>query len=111
MADDIVSGQGYRVDLDALMDAGLGVAEIVDEVRTGKIERADGPPEVYGHSGLATEIADFCDRAAQAAGYLTEDGMLLARLLIDSAGEYATADENGVAHLGDVAVEEASQRE
>lgn len=108
---DIISGQGYRVDLEALMDAGLGAADIVDGVVAGKIQRADGPPEAYGHAGLAAEVADFCERGAQAAGYLTEDGMMLARLLLDSAGEYATADEEGRAHLGDVAVEEASQGE
>jgi len=108
---DVVSGQGYRVDLDALVDAGLGVADIVDGVAEKKIERADGEPAAYGHDGLASELADFCDRGAQGAQYLTEDGMLLARILIDSAGEYASADEAGVAHLKDSAVEEASQGE
>lgn len=68
---DIVSGQGYQVDLDALMDAGLGVSDVIDGVAAGKIERADGPAEAYGHAALGAEVSDFCERGAQAAGYLT----------------------------------------
>ncbi|MBA8823776.1 hypothetical protein FHX42_001105 [Saccharopolyspora lacisalsi] len=106
---DIVSGQGFRVDVDALMDAGMGVSDVIDGVAKEKIERADGPPEAYGHDGLAAELAEFCEQGQQAAQYLTEDGMLLARVLLDSAGEYVSADEAGDAILRDVAVEEASQ--
>ncbi len=106
---DIVSGQGFRVDVDALIDAGLGVADVIDGVAKEWIGRADGPAEAYGHDALATELADFCERGAQAAKYLTEDGMLLARVLLDSAGEYVTADEAGGAIVRDVALEEASQ--
>lgn len=69
------------------------------------------PPEAYGHDELAAELADFCEWGREAARYLTEDGMILARVLLDSAGEYVSADEAGDAILRDVAIEEASQGE
>ncbi|MDA3628457.1 hypothetical protein OU415_23700 [Saccharopolyspora sp. WRP15-2] len=88
-----MAADGFSVDIDALKDAGLGLADLLammDEVRGDNIDCA---PDALGHGTLSEAYASFTDRWRLGLGYLTEDGNELSRRLIDTAGNYLEVDQ------------------
>lgn len=80
------------VDLDALINAAVGVQTLMDELAEQDINDVDPDPIVVGHDGLADTLRDFCDRWDHGVFYLTKDGEELAKRLNETADEYLRID-------------------
>lgn len=52
----------FRVDVDALTDAGVGLAELLDELERLAVEHIDCDRAFVGHSALSDAYASFTER-------------------------------------------------
>ncbi|WP_433869244.1 hypothetical protein [Saccharopolyspora sp. CA-218241] len=68
------------VDLDALINAAVGVRTLMDELAEQDISDVDPDPIVVGHDGLADTLRDFCDRWHHGVFHLSKDGEELGRV-------------------------------
>ncbi|GAA3561263.1 hypothetical protein GCM10022222_51280 [Amycolatopsis ultiminotia] len=91
---------GFTVDVDALKDAGLGLADLLAELKELKVEDIDCDRVFVGHGGLADAYGSFCSRWQVGVENLTKDGDGLAKRLINAAGMYIEADQAAVGDLG-----------
>lgn len=93
-------GQGFRVDIEALKAAGLGLAEMMADLADAPVGHIECARNAVGHHGLASSVDGFCGRWQQGMNYLVGDGHQLSRNLIDCAGTYLEIDQNAVFALG-----------
>ncbi|MCX2729409.1 NucA/NucB deoxyribonuclease domain-containing protein [Saccharopolyspora sp. NFXS83] len=93
-------GDGFRVDVEAIKTAGLGIAELMASLTATQVDDVDATPGAVGHPGLASGVAGFCDRWQVGAENLTKDGEQLSRNLIDCAGTYLAIEQDLVFALG-----------
>lgn len=87
------AGDYFRVDIDALTDAGIGLAELLTETDRLAVEDIDCASESVGHPALAEAYASFTDRWAVGIDSLLTDGNEMSQRMIDAAGSYIEADE------------------
>lgn len=83
---------GFHVDVDALKDAGLGLADLLGMLDDLKVEDIDCDRKFIGHKGLADAYESFTTRWAIGVENLTKDGKTLSQRLVDAAGAYITID-------------------
>lgn len=86
-------GQGYSVDVDALKDAGLGLADLLVALDELHVENIDCDRKFVGHAGLADSYESFTTRWQVGVDTLTKDGTELSRRLVDAAGRYIEAEQ------------------
>lgn len=85
-------GDGFHVDVNALKDAGLGLADLLTALDKLKVEDIDCQRSFIGHSGLADSYTSFTDRWNIGVDNLTKDGKALSQRLVDAAGAYIEID-------------------
>lgn len=85
-------GDGFHVDVDALKDAGLGLADLLAALDELKVEDIDCQRTFIGHPGLADSYDSFTTRWNIGVANLTKDGQQLSRRLINAAGAYIEID-------------------
>lgn len=86
-------GDGFAVDIDALKDAGLGLADLLAALDELQVEHIDCDRKFVGHTGLADAYESFCTRWHIGVENLTQDGQELSKRLINAAGMYIEADK------------------
>ncbi|WP_406689630.1 hypothetical protein REH65_26830 [Saccharopolyspora sp. ID03-671] len=86
------AGEYFRVDIDALTDAGIGIAELLTETEKLAVEDIDCAPESWGHPALAEACASFTERWDVGIASLLTDGNDMSQRMIDAAGAYIEAD-------------------
>lgn len=91
---------GFRVDIESLKSAGLGLAEMMSDLADAPVGRIECAANAVGHHALSSSVDGFCDRWQQGMNYLVGDGHQLSRNLIDCAGTYLEADQNVAFSLG-----------
>jgi hypothetical protein len=84
---------GFVVDVEALKDAGLGLADLLGDLDELKFENIDCDRQFIGHTKLADSYESFTTRWALGIENLTKDGEQLSRRLVDAAGAYIKADQ------------------
>lgn len=95
-----LSGEGFSVDLDALLKAASG---ILDAMEARQVKDLDCEQSAFGHEGLADITKDFCDRWQRGVKNLLDDGKEVAGRLADSAKLYLQMEQDTLAHLQSVA--------
>jgi hypothetical protein len=83
---------GFRVDLPALEKASAGINMTLEDLTIAKVDVLDGKSSAYGHDGLASVVADFCDRWEIGVEHLAADGQEVADRLSQSVQDYRKAD-------------------
>ena len=83
---------GFRVDLSALEKASAGINMTIEDLSLAKVDTLDGKSSVYGHDGLASTVADFCDRWEIGVEHLATDGQEVADRLSQSVQDYREVD-------------------
>lgn len=89
------AGEYFRVDVDALTDAGVGLAELLGAMEQLALEDIDCDRKFIGHSGLADAYESFAERWAAGIENLTADGKEMSQRMLDAAGAYIEADTEG----------------
>ncbi|KAA5830688.1 hypothetical protein ABT337_26765 [Saccharopolyspora hirsuta] len=88
-----MAADGFSVDIDALKDAGLGLADLLAMMDEVRVEDIDCAPAALGSATLSEAYASFTERWQRGLGFLAEDGGELSRRLIDTAGNYLEVDQ------------------
>lgn len=83
---------GFRVDLPALEKASAGINMTIEDLSLAKVDTLYGKSSVYGHDGLASTVADFCDRWEIGVEHLATDGQEVADRLSQSVQDYRKVD-------------------
>jgi hypothetical protein len=83
---------GFSVDLDALENAGRGVAGLVTELSEHKITDLRCDSSRVGHDRLAGTLSSFCERWQIGVANLSKDGDSLVANLTSSAQSYRDTD-------------------
>lgn len=74
-----MSGEGFHVDVDALKEAGLGLADLLAILDELAVEDIDCDRRFVGHKGLADAYESFTTRWNVGVENLTQDGQELSR--------------------------------
>lgn len=82
----------FRVDIDALTDAGIGLAELLDKLERIDVGDIDCERRFVGHPALSEAYASFTERWAVGIENLTTDGKDMSQRMLDAAGAYIEAD-------------------
>jgi hypothetical protein len=83
---------GFSVDLTALGQAVSGINETLDEVETHDVSAINCSGSAYGDDGLASTMADFCDRWQLGVANLATDVQEIAARLNSNLQAYELAD-------------------
>ena len=82
----------FYVDLEALENAASGITTILDAMATKKVSDIDAPAEAFGHDGLASAVATFCDRWNIGVENMASDGAQVSERLNRCVKLYRTAE-------------------
>lgn len=85
-------GDGFHVDVTALKDAGLGLADLLAALEELKVEDIDCQRSFVGHTALADSYESFTTRWNVGVENLTKDGKQLSQRLVNAAGAYIEID-------------------
>lgn len=94
---------GFSVDLDALENAGRGVAGLVTELGEHNVTDLRCDSSAVGHDRLAGTLSSFCERWQIGVANLSRDGDSLAANLTRSARSYRDTDSEVAAAFAKVA--------
>jgi hypothetical protein len=83
---------GFSVDLTALSMAVSGINGTLDEVAQRDVAAVNCASSAYGHDGLASTMADFCDRWQLGVTNLASDAQAIATQLNNNLQAYELAD-------------------
>lgn len=84
---------GFHVDLTALGQAVSGINQTLDEVQAHAVSAVNCAGSAYGHDGLASIMADFCDRWQLGVTNLATDAQQIA-VQLNNMQAYELADTN-----------------
>lgn len=85
---------GFSVDLHALGNAVEGINNTLDDVQAHNVKAVNCDSSAYGHSALASTVADFCDRWQRGVQNLATDGQAIADRLNSALQAYEETDQN-----------------
>jgi uncharacterized protein YukE len=83
----------FRVDIEALASAAIGVGDAVTAAGEQRVEDLDVDEAAFGHGALGSTSQDFCDRWQRGVDNLLKDGQELARRLGESATTYLDTEQ------------------
>ncbi|MEE4024438.1 hypothetical protein V1Y59_15235 [Gordonia sp. PKS22-38] len=90
----------FRVLLEQVTAASIGIKSTLDDMKTISIDKIDGPSGQYGHDGLASSFQSFCDRWDGGVKDLISDAEGLADALDLAIANYARQDQASARALG-----------
>jgi hypothetical protein len=88
-----LSGDGFMVDLGALLAAKQGIAATMQAVDDRQVKDLDCEPAAFGHDRLAATTKDFCDRWQRGVENLVRDGQEVADQLAKAARTYLEVEQ------------------
>ncbi|RJQ81840.1 hypothetical protein D5S17_04515 [Pseudonocardiaceae bacterium YIM PH 21723] len=84
---------GFAAPIEALIIASSSISDLMAELRAHNVSDIDCDASAFGHAGLASVTADFCDRWQTGVKNLTKDGAALAAGLGKTAQNYLETDK------------------
>ncbi|MGV9713114.1 WXG100 family type VII secretion target [Gordonia sp. NPDC003424] len=95
-----MSMDAFKILLDEVAGASIGIKATVDDMKTISIDKIDGPSGQYGHDGLASAFQSFCDRWDKGVKDLISNTEGLADALDLAIANYARQDKASAKALG-----------